>query len=81
MFSKSARFYDLVYAAAEKDYQREVKQALHIIQNKKRSSGNTLLEVACGTGLHASGFEKFYAVEGLDLDAEMLAVARGNYIW
>jgi ubiquinone/menaquinone biosynthesis C-methylase UbiE len=75
MFSKSARFYDAVYAAAEKDYDTEVKLAHKIIQQKKRSSGNTLLEVACGTGLHASLFQKYYQVEGLDLDPEMVAVA------
>lgn len=79
MFSKSARFYDAVYAAADKDYKKEVEIAHHIIQQKKRSPGNTLLEVACGTGLHASIFQKYYQVEGLDLDAEMLAVASQNY--
>lgn len=75
MFSKSARFYDAVYAAAEKDYNAEVEIAHQTIQQMKRSPGNTLLEVACGTGLHASLFQKYYQVEGLDLDPEMVAVA------
>ncbi len=75
MFSKSARFYDAVYAAAEKDYKAEVEKAHQIIQQKKRSSGKTLLEVASGTGLHASLFQEYYQVEGLDLDPEMVAVA------
>ena len=79
MFSKSARFYDAVYAAVDKDYKIEAEKAHRIIQQKKRSSGNTLLEVACGTGLHASIFRKYYLVEGLDLDPEMLAVARHKY--
>jgi ubiquinone/menaquinone biosynthesis C-methylase UbiE len=79
MFSKSARFYDAVYAVADKDYKIEAEKAHQIIQQKKRSSGNTLLEVACGTGLHASIFRKYYLVEGLDLDPEMLTVASHKY--
>lgn len=79
MFSKSARFYDAIYAAADKDYKIEAEKAHQIIQQMKRSSGNTLLEVACGTGLHASVFQKYYMVEGLDLDAEMLTVASHKY--
>ena len=79
MFSKSARFYDAIYAAADKDYKKEVEKAHQIIQQKKRSSGGTLLEVACGTGLHASLFRKYYLVEGLDLDPEMVAVASQNH--
>jgi ubiquinone/menaquinone biosynthesis C-methylase UbiE len=75
MFSKSARFYDAVYAAADKDYKIEAEKAHQIIQQKKFSPGNSLLEVACGTGLHASIFQKYYMVEGLDLDTEMLTVA------
>lgn len=81
MFSKSARFYDAVYAAAEKDYENEVEKAHQIIQRKKRSTGDSLLEVACGTGIHASFFQKHYKVEGLDLDPEMLAVASQNHPW
>jgi ubiquinone/menaquinone biosynthesis C-methylase UbiE len=79
MFSKSARFYDAIYAAVDKDYKIEGERAHQIIQQMKRSSGNTLLEVACGTGLHASIFQKYYMVEGLDLDAEMLTVASHKY--
>jgi ubiquinone/menaquinone biosynthesis C-methylase UbiE len=79
MFSKSARFYDAVYSAADKDYKIEAEKAHQIIEQKKRSPGNSLLEVACGTGLHASHFRKYYLVEGLDLDAEMLAVASDRY--
>lgn len=79
MFSKSARFYDAIYAAVDKDYKIEAEKAHQIIQEKKRSPGNTLLEVACGTGLHASVFRNYYLVEGLDLDAEMLAVASHKY--
>jgi SAM-dependent methyltransferase len=35
--------------------------------------------VACGTGLHAAVLQKYYKVDGLDLDAKMLAVASQNF--
>ncbi len=62
-----------------KDHVAETQKVHQIIQGHKRSSGNTLLEVACGTGIHASILQKNYQMEGLDLDPEMLAVASQNY--
>jgi len=79
MFSKSAKFYDAIYASMGKDYIAEAQKVHELIQKFKKSSGDTLLEVACGTGLHASVLQKFYQVEGLDLDDEMLAIASLNY--
>jgi ubiquinone/menaquinone biosynthesis C-methylase UbiE len=78
MFSKSAKFYNTIYRSMGKDYIVEAQKAHHIIQQYKRSPGNTLLEVACGTGLHASVLQQHYQVEGLDVDTEMLAIARQN---
>jgi len=79
MFSKSAKFYNALYGSMGKDYAAEAQKVHLIIQQHKKSPGNALLEVACGTGLHASILQKDYQVEGLDLDAEMLAIARQNY--
>ncbi len=79
MFSKSAKFYNALYGSMGKDYAAEAQKVHTLIQQHKRSPGNSLLEVACGTGLHASILQQFYRVEGLDLDAEMLAVARQDY--
>lgn len=79
MFSKSAKFYNAIYGSMGKDYDAESQQVHKVIQQHKKSKGNTLLEVACGTGLHASVLQKYYQVEGLDLDAEMLVVASQNY--
>jgi len=79
MFSKSAIFYNAIYAAIGKDHMAEAQKVHQIIQRYKRISGNSLLEVACGTGLHASGLSNDYQVQGLDLDQEMLAVASQNY--
>jgi len=79
MFSKSAKFYDAIYAATGKDHRAEAQRVHQIIRSYKRAPGNSLLEVACGTGLHASVLKNDYQVQGLDLDAEMLAVARQSY--
>jgi SAM-dependent methyltransferase len=79
MFSKSANFYNAIYAITGKDHSAEALKVHEFIRQYKRTPGNTLLEVACGTGLHASVLQRYYQVEGLDLDAEMLAVASQAY--
>lgn len=75
MFTKSEAFYDAIYSPM-KDYARETGQIYAVIQQYKRSPGNTLLDVACGTGRHISFLQRDYIVEGLDLDEQMLAIAR-----
>lgn len=78
MFSKSAKYYNAIYAAIGKDYAQEARKVHEFIQAHKRSPGDNLLEVACGTGAHAMFLREYYQLEGLDLDGEMLAVAREN---
>jgi ubiquinone/menaquinone biosynthesis C-methylase UbiE len=79
MFSKSAQYYDEIYASIDKDYFAEAKKAHKIIQKHKQSKGKLLLDVACGTGAHAGPLSKYYKVEGLDLDPAMLSVARTKH--
>ena len=79
MFSKSAQYYDEIYASVEKDYAAEVSKAHKIIQKYKKSKGKSLLDVACGTGAHAGLLSKYYQVEGLDLDPKMLSVAKKKH--
>lgn len=79
MFSKSAQYYDEIYAAVDKNYTAETAKAHQIIQSCKQSAGNSLLDVACGTGVHAGHFSEYYQVEGIDLDSEMLAAARKKH--
>ena len=79
MFSKSAQYYDEIYASINKDYPTEVKKAHKIIQKYKQSKGKALLDVACGTGAHAGLLSKYYQIEGLDLDPQMLSVARKKH--
>jgi SAM-dependent methyltransferase len=73
VFSRSARIYDAVYASI-RDYPDEAGELDRLIQGR-RPGAKTLLDVACGTGAHLEHLTG-YEAEGLDLDPEMLAVAR-----
>src|SRR5262245_59183083 len=79
MFSTSEQYYDELYGAMGKDYVRETNKVHKFIQKHKRTDGNTLLDVACGTGTHAGLLSEFYKVDGLDLDPGMLKVAHKKY--
>ncbi|MBI3153397.1 MAG: class I SAM-dependent methyltransferase [Chloroflexi bacterium] len=79
MYSKSAKYYDDIYAANGKDYRAEANKVRKFIQKYKRSKGKSLLDVGCGTGIHANLLSKHYQVEGLDIEQKMLMVARKNY--
>ncbi|HEY3247071.1 MAG TPA: class I SAM-dependent methyltransferase [bacterium] len=74
-FTKSAEFYDRIYAAVGKDYAAEAHRLHGLIQAHKRSPGKALLDLACGTGAHLVELRRWYEVEGLDLDPQMLALA------
>ena len=73
MFSRSAHLYDAVYSF--KDYAAEAERLRRVIETRVRAAG-TLLDVACGTGMHLAELRRSYDVEGLDLDPQLLAVAR-----
>jgi SAM-dependent methyltransferase len=72
MFTKSARFYDAIYSF--KDYATEAAKVDTLIK-ERNPSARTLLDVACGTGLHLEHLRRRYEVEGLDLDPSLLAIA------
>lgn len=73
MFTRSARFYDALYSW--KDYPGETSKLLTIIR-ERCPSARTLLDVACGTGKHLELLRAAFEVEGLDLDTEMLTMAK-----
>lgn len=73
MFARTARIYDAVYSW--KDYPREAERVHELVQARKPGA-ETLLDVACGTGAHLAELRRWYRCEGLDLDGELLAVAR-----
>ena len=75
MYTKSERYYDAIYETM-KDYSKESRQLRKLIKRHKRSKGNALLDVACGTGQHLPFLRKSFKVQGLDADAMMLSIAR-----
>jgi len=79
MDSNPAKYYDDIYASVGKDYPAEAGIVRKFIQKHKQSSGNSLLDVGCGTGVHANLLSKQYQVEGVDIDPKMLSVAQKNY--
>jgi SAM-dependent methyltransferase len=75
MFTKSAEFYDALYAW--KDYATEAEKIRSIVA-ERAPAASTLLDVACGTGHHLSLLREWYSVEGVDLEPGLLEVARAR---
>jgi SAM-dependent methyltransferase len=78
-YEKQAAYYDAIYAAQGKDYEKEAQRIHEIAGRYKKSPGNRLLDVGSGTGAHFPYLSQGYAVEGLDLDGDMLKVARKRF--
>lgn len=76
MFEKSAAFYDAIFQAKGKNWEREAAEFSALVRRYKRSPGSTLLAVACGTGGHEQYLQKEFTITGLDIDEQMLAIAR-----
>lgn len=77
MFTKSAAIYDALYAF--KDYLAESRRVHELIERHKVSPGRSVLDVGCGTGGHIAHLKGLYETTGLDLDEQMLSVARGKH--
>lgn len=73
MFTKSARFYDVLYGF--KDYAGAADRIRAFVQ-ERRPEARTLLDVGCGTGRHLEALRPAFTVEGLDLNPDLLSVAR-----
>jgi SAM-dependent methyltransferase len=79
MFTKSAAYYDAIYAAL-KDYRNEAQSVASLLK-QARPGCRRVLDVACGTGEHARylngahGFD----IDGIDLDPALLRIARGKH--
>ena len=72
MFSKSARWYDALYAF--KDYQQEADQLIQFL-DREHPTAATLLDVACGTAEHDRYLAAHYQVDGLDLNPDFIEIA------
>ncbi|MBD3192497.1 MAG: methyltransferase domain-containing protein [Candidatus Heimdallarchaeota archaeon] len=76
LYHELAKYYDYIYS--KKDYQTEVQKLEEIIEKYKTSSGKELLDVACGTGSHLKYFVKKFNCTGVDINPEMLKVAKNK---
>ena len=75
-YENSAAAYDLLHAARGKDYRREAAEVAARIRGH-RPDARSILDVACGTGLHLGGFAELgFDVEGVELSAGMIAAAQ-----
>ena len=65
VFETYSQYYDLLYK--DKDYKAETDYIISLIK-EYHSNTDTILELGCGTGMHASILaENGYKVEGIDL--------------
>ncbi len=76
MYGVFASWYDAIYCALGKDYEKEACRVAALIEKHRRATGKRLLDVGCGTGEHLRYLRRFYTVEGLDSSEAMLSVAR-----
>lgn len=76
MYKKLAKYYDLIYSI--KDYKAEVERIKELIEQYKKSSGNKLLDVGCGTGKHLEYLKDDFSCTGCDINNEMLEIAKNN---
>jgi SAM-dependent methyltransferase len=76
MFEKSADVYDAIYSW--KDYEGESAAVRETFERNARRPVRDVLDVGCGTGAHMVFISNHYHVEGVDLDAGLLEVARAK---
>lgn len=75
-YVESAAIYDLLYAGGGlKDFAAD-SRSVHDLVQRHVPDAHTLLDVACGTGLHLSHLREWYEVSGVDRSSQMLAIAR-----
>jgi SAM-dependent methyltransferase len=73
LYEHSAELFDIRYA--QKDYASEAAVFLRLLDGI-HPSATSLLDVACGTGNYLQHLSARYQIEGLDLNAELLQIAK-----
>jgi SAM-dependent methyltransferase len=74
MFSGSTDLYDKIYTKL-KNYQNEAEKVSGWIK-KLRPNAKSLLDVACGTGEHDRFLSVDYRVDGIDVNADFIQIAK-----
>jgi SAM-dependent methyltransferase len=75
MFTKSAQYYDALYHF--KDYAAASAKLRGLIQSHVPNA-TSLLDVGCGTGKHLEALRQWYEVSGLDINEDLLGIARSR---
>ena len=73
MYVKSARYFDALYHFL--DY-REAAVNIETYIQQRNPGAKTLLDVGCGTGKHLEFLSQKFQAQGLDLNADLLNIAR-----
>jgi len=76
LHNQLAKYYDRVYSF--RDYLDEAVRVQNLIIKYLETGGNTLLDVACGTGLHLKHLKDDFSCTGVDVSKAMLKIARKN---
>jgi SAM-dependent methyltransferase len=74
MYAKSAAYYDAIYDY--KNYADEADAIIRLIRSQLASTPVRMLDVACGTGRHLNIFRQQFDAEGLDINADLIEIAR-----
>ncbi len=76
IYGSGAKYYDKMYSFI--DYKKEVDLFTSFIKKYKLNKGNSLIDVACGTGNHIPFFKKEYDITGIDKSDEMIKIAKSK---
>jgi len=76
VFGEYASYYDILYR--DKNYAKE-SQFVHDVIQVYASATESILDLGCGTGIHAMNMsKKGYQVQGIDISRDMLAHAKAH---
>ncbi|WP_342764299.1 MULTISPECIES: class I SAM-dependent methyltransferase [unclassified Thermococcus] len=79
LYRSPARYYDVIYRARLERISQEIDFVERIFRNDARREVRRVLDIACGTGAPTLELvRRGYEVVGLDINEEMLTVARGK---
>jgi ubiquinone/menaquinone biosynthesis C-methylase UbiE len=73
LYNNFARYYDKIYKGV--DYEGEVEFIKIAVKKHQTSSGNLLMDVACGTGTHVKKLMDSFNITGIDKSPQMLEIA------
>ena len=76
MFESSPELYDAIYRSF-KNYEAESELVKGVIR-RLAPEASTILDLACGTGEHASFLKQDFAIDGIDINPAFIGIARAK---